>query len=50
MGNFSINHYSKLALNGTGIHIEYILDFAEIPTFQLFPEFRTGTSESKPCP
>ena len=48
MGNFSINHYSKLALNGTGIHIEYILDFAEIPTFQLFPEFRTGTSESKP--
>ena len=47
MGNFSINHYSKVSLNGTCIHIDYILDFAEIPTFQLFPEFRTGTSESK---
>jgi ABC-type nickel/cobalt efflux system permease component RcnA len=47
MGNFSINHYSKVLLNGQHIHIDYILDFAEIPTFQMFPEFRTGGADSK---
>ena len=46
MGNFSINHYSKLTLNGGDIGIDYILDFAEIPTFQMFPEFRAGAADS----
>lgn len=34
MGNFSINHYSGLEVAEDGIQIRYILDFAEIPTFQ----------------
>ncbi len=34
MGNFSINHYSGLEVAEDGIRIRYILDFAEIPTFQ----------------
>jgi nickel/cobalt exporter len=42
MGNFSINHYSKLALNDQEVHVDYILDFAEIPTFQMFPGARVG--------
>ena len=42
MGNFSINHYSKLVLEGQEIRIDYILDFAEIPTFQMFPGARAG--------
>ncbi|HVQ65221.1 MAG TPA: sulfite exporter TauE/SafE family protein, partial [Terriglobia bacterium] len=42
MGNFSINHYSKLIADGEDIRVDYILDFAEIPTFQMFPELRTG--------
>jgi ABC-type nickel/cobalt efflux system permease component RcnA len=46
MGNFSISHYSKLAINGQSIHIDYILDFAEIPTFQMFPDFRANGSDS----
>jgi hypothetical protein len=46
MGNFSINHYSKLTLNGQDIGIEYILDFAEIPTFQMFPGFRADGADS----
>jgi ABC-type nickel/cobalt efflux system permease component RcnA len=46
MGNFSISHYSKLTINGQDIHIDYILDFAEIPTFQMFPEFRANGADS----
>jgi hypothetical protein len=34
MGNFSINHYSGLAVSHEEIRLRYILDFAEIPTFQ----------------
>ena len=46
MGNFSINHYSKLSVRGQDIDIEYLLDFAEIPTFQMFPKFRTADTDS----
>ncbi|MBV8866682.1 MAG: hypothetical protein JO210_14915, partial [Acidobacteriaceae bacterium] len=35
MGNFSVSHYSKLRLTGQGIDLEYALDLAEIPTFEL---------------
>ena len=34
MGNFSINHYSAISLQNDGVHLEYIVDMAEIPTFQ----------------
>ncbi|MDQ6732995.1 MAG: sulfite exporter TauE/SafE family protein [Nitrospirota bacterium] len=34
MGNFSINHYSGLQVGKTELQVRYILDFAEIPTFQ----------------
>ena len=34
MGNFSVNHFSKIDVNGERIAIRYILDLAEIPTFQ----------------
>ncbi len=34
MGNFSINHFSALTVEPQGIQVRYILDFAEIPTFQ----------------
>lgn len=34
MGNFSINHYSAVSLQSDGVHLEYIIDMAEIPTFQ----------------
>jgi nickel/cobalt exporter len=44
MGNFSINHYSKVHISDRAIRLEYILDFAEIPTFQMFPELHTMES------
>ena len=34
MGNFSVNHYSKISLESDGIKISYIIDLAEIPTYQ----------------
>ncbi|MBA2486188.1 MAG: sulfite exporter TauE/SafE family protein [Nitrospira sp.] len=34
MGNFSINHYSGLEVNGREINVRYVLDLAEIPTLQ----------------
>jgi ABC-type nickel/cobalt efflux system permease component RcnA len=34
MGNFSVNHYSRISLDREGIRISYIIDLAEIPTYQ----------------
>src|SRR6201986_3719155 len=34
MGNFSVNHYSKISLENEDIRISYIIDMAEIPTYQ----------------
>ncbi len=34
MGNFSISHYAQLTLEGRSIGLVYIIDMAEIPTFQ----------------
>jgi ABC-type nickel/cobalt efflux system permease component RcnA len=34
MGNFSVNHYSKITLEPDGIHIRYYIDLAEIPAYQ----------------
>jgi nickel/cobalt exporter len=40
MGNFSVSHYARIELTGAGAHIRYILDLAEIPTFQLLQEWK----------
>jgi ABC-type nickel/cobalt efflux system permease component RcnA len=34
MGNFSVNHYSKIMLENDRIRIRYFIDLAEIPTYQ----------------
>lgn len=34
MGNFSVNHYSKITLEREGIRVRYFIDLAEIPTYQ----------------
>jgi len=38
MGNFSINHYSKIIPGTRTIEVDYIIDMAEIPTFQQMQE------------
>ena len=34
MGNFSISHYAKIQIDPQAIQLHYIIDTAEIPTFQ----------------
>jgi ABC-type nickel/cobalt efflux system permease component RcnA len=34
MGNFSVNHYSKITIGQNSIEILYLVDMAEIPTYQ----------------
>jgi ABC-type nickel/cobalt efflux system permease component RcnA len=39
MGNFSVNHYAKIAVGAKSIEIRYLIDMAEIPTFQEMRQF-----------
>jgi nickel/cobalt exporter len=34
LGNFTVNHLTEIAVADTGVQLRYILDIAEIPTFQ----------------
>src|SRR5687767_9799959 len=34
LGNFTINHYARLVFSPDHLRVRYVLDFAEIPTFQ----------------
>ena len=34
MGNFTINHYSALTVGSDQVALLYVLDMAEIPTYQ----------------
>src|ERR1019366_6484457 len=40
MGNFSVSHYSRIEVQGRGAEIRYVLDLAEIPTFQLLQQWK----------
>jgi len=38
MGNFSVSHYSAIRVGKEAVEVKYILDLAEIPTFQEMQE------------
>ena len=40
MGNFSVNHFTRLDVSPKGVDVTYVLDLAEIPTYQLFKEWK----------
>lgn len=42
MGNFSVSHYSRLTVAATSVRLEYVLDLAEIPTFQELQAMNAG--------
>jgi nickel/cobalt exporter len=45
MGNFSVNHYARVEPAARGIQVLYVLDLAEIPTFELLQKWNlTATS------
>jgi ABC-type nickel/cobalt efflux system permease component RcnA len=37
LGNFTVNRYSRIELSAERLRIRYVLDMAEIPTFQAMP-------------
>jgi nickel/cobalt transporter (NicO) family protein len=47
MGNFSVSHYSRIELAATGAHLRYVLDLAEIPTFQLMQGWKAEETAAK---
>ncbi len=42
LGNFTINHLAKIGSNAQGLQVRYILDIAEIPTFQIVQRRANG--------
>ncbi len=48
MGNFSVNHYSKIKIGQQSIEIRYLIDMAEIPTFQEMREFDIAPKPDDP--
>jgi len=44
LGNFTINHLTKLSVHGSRIDVRYVLDMAEIPTYQTL---RSETPDGK---
>src|SRR5271156_5592956 len=49
MGNFSVNHYSKISLEHDGIRVSYIIDLAEIPTYQELQQGNVTADVSDPA-
>ena len=49
MGNFSVNHYSKISLERDGIRVSYIIDLAEIPTYQELQQGNVTANVSDPA-
>ena len=48
MGNFSVNHYSKVTIGQQSIEILYLVDMAEIPTYQEIREFEITAKPDDP--
>jgi hypothetical protein len=48
MGNFSVNHYAKLQVSTDGVAVRYILDLAEIPTFELLRDWKLEAHSPQP--
>ena len=39
MGNFSVNHYARIEPRAQGVEVLYVLDLAEVPTFELLQKW-----------
>jgi ABC-type nickel/cobalt efflux system permease component RcnA len=49
MGNFSVNHYSKISLENDGVRVSYIIDLAEIPTYQELQQGNIAANAADPA-
>jgi high-affinity nickel-transport protein len=48
MGNFSVNHYSKITIGQKSIEVLYLVDMAEIPTYQEMRQFEVAPKPDDP--
>jgi ABC-type nickel/cobalt efflux system permease component RcnA len=48
MGNFSISHYAAIHVEPGGVRLRYLVDLAEIPTFQALQESPIPTEPQDP--
>ena len=48
MGNFSVSHYARIEVSGGGAQIRYVLDLAEIPSFQLLQQWGLNADTPRP--
>jgi ABC-type nickel/cobalt efflux system permease component RcnA len=47
MGNFSVSHYSRIEVAAAGANVRYVLDLAEIPTFELLQQWKLDAGSSQ---
>ncbi len=50
MGNFSVSHFTRLDVTKKSVHIAYVLDLAEIPTYQLMRDWNLDPSADAKIP
>ena len=54
LGNFTINTFSRVEVSGDRVYVRYVLDMAEIPTFQAGTSTpartRTGSRKGRTSP
>lgn len=48
MGNFSVSHYTRIEPGKTGTQVVYVLDLAELPTFELLQKWGLGVEAPRP--
>jgi nickel/cobalt exporter len=46
MGNFSVNHYTRITLRQDGIQVTYFIDLAEIPTYQELQQYNISPEDA----
>ena len=39
MGNFSVHHYARISASAGEVSVQYVLDLAEIPSFELMQKW-----------
>src|ERR1700692_1351344 len=47
MGNLSVNHYARLEPGAKGVDVTWVLDLAEIPTFELTQSWDVAKDASR---
>lgn len=46
LGNFSVNHYTRFEARPGGLEIRYVIDLAEIPSFDLLSDWGLDRNSS----